>query len=682
MSYRYSLRLALDPGWTDEDGLADLPELLNTGRIDDVMVFANVEELNTGHTTLAERAVFRDLAERTGAVAAACGASLSINPWHTVMHGDYGKKLRAGQDFQLMVDPRGRRAELAACPRDLSWREYLSEIYAFYATTQPQFLWVEDDFRYHNHPPLEWGGCFCDEHLAEFSRRAGRPVGRDEFVAGLLAPGEPHRFRAIWLDTAREALEETAASIEQAVHAVSPHTRLGLMTSLPMVHAAEGRRWEPLLRALSGPHRPAVRVHLPAYAERRPADYLALFHAIADGHRALLPADAEVFPELENFPYSRFSKSLAFTRFQLLGAQVLAPSGMTLDFYDLNGTGPVLADRYQDVLAQTKDELDAGLADGFFARPRAGVAVMINEDSAASIHTAPGCDMEGLYPREYLFGALLAGYGIPFRYCTDSELSGEIIAVSGQYFRTVGADAATALLERNRAIVDAEAVEALIELGLAEVIGADRLGWVGSDDGVVTYEETEPGVHLRGRRLARASVLLMGGEVGLIDYRAERVRPLTRLRRAEHAESGIGHVLVDDRILVMPFGRFDPLGGLPPMLRTTMRQELLQQVLASWDRSSVFIRGAADVVAYQYPEPTGFGLYLVNGSFDALERPRIRVGDWEVGQIDLSGEPIGFSREGDDVLLDIALASLDAVRITVTAARQGPAQTDLRRHGE
>ena len=51
MSYLYSLRLALDPGWTDEAGLAVLPELIGAGRIDDVMVFANVEELNTGTPT-------------------------------------------------------------------------------------------------------------------------------------------------------------------------------------------------------------------------------------------------------------------------------------------------------------------------------------------------------------------------------------------------------------------------------------------------------------------------------------------------------------------------------------------------------------------------------------------------------------------------------------------------------
>lgn len=663
MSYLYSLRLALDPGWTDEVGLAVLPELVAAGRIDDVMVFANVEELNTGHTDERERGRFRDLAERTAAVAAQAGATMSLNPWHTVMHGDYGKQLRPGQDFRLMVDPNGRTAALAVCPRDPAWRRYIAGLYAYYAAAKPRFLWVEDDFRYHNHAPLDWGGCFCQEHLDEFSRRAGHSVTRAEFVAGMLAPGEPHPYRRIWLETAREGLEEAAAAIREAVHAVSPDTRLGLMTSVPTVHASEGRRWGPLLAALSGHHPPAVRVHLPAYVERRPAEYLSLFHTIADLHRALLPAGAEVYPELENFPYSRFSKSLAFTRFQLLSAQAIAPAGMTLDLYDLNGNGPVLADGYQDVLATTRAELDAGFASGVFARPRQGVAVLVSEDSAAALHTRQGASLTELYPREHLFGALLGGYGIPFRYTTDPTLAGEIVAVSGQYFRTIGAAATRGLLERNRALLDAEAIETLLELGLGELAGATALAWTGCEDGVATYEEAAGGLHLLDRPRARASVLLLGGDIAHISYQAERTRDLTRLYGMNHTDAGPGHVVIDDRIWVMPFGRFDPLGAVPGMLRTRLRQELLQQVLAGWDPALVFLRGAADIVVYSYPDEAGQVLYLLNGSLDPLAGPRLRVGDWVVSRVRsvLEESDVGFAIDGDELVLDLTLAPLEAV---------------------
>ena len=50
---------------------------------------------------------------------------------------------------------------------------------SYYATVKPNMVWVEDDFRFHNHAPLEWGGCFCDLHIAEFSKRAGRELSRE-----------------------------------------------------------------------------------------------------------------------------------------------------------------------------------------------------------------------------------------------------------------------------------------------------------------------------------------------------------------------------------------------------------------------------------------------------------------------------------------------------------------------
>lgn len=665
MTYLYSLRLALDPGHGDEYSLALLADYVTAARVDDVMVFANVEELNTGHTDARERLAFRDLARRAGLIAAGAGASMSINPWHTVMHGDYGKRLRAGQDFRLMVDPTGRVAELAVCPRDPRWRDYLADLYAYYAAAEPRFLWVEDDFRYHNHPPLEWGGCFCDDHLAEFSRRAGRAIAREEFVSGLLAPGPPNSFRAIWLDTAREALEEAAAAIRDAVREVSPRTRLGLMTSVPAVHAAEGRRWRPLLESLCAPHRPAVRIHLPAYSERRPAEYLTLFHTIADLHRALLPADAEVYPELENFPYSRFAKSLAFTRFQLLSAQVLAPSGMTIDLFDLNGNGIVVSDDYQSTLAETKDFLERTAP--IFRLDREGVVVLVAEDSAAELHTDAGVSMTELYPREGFFGGLLGAYGIPFRYSTDTQVEGAVVAVSGQLFRTLGEVPVRALFAANRLILDAEAVDTLVDLGLGDLVAASAVSWSRDEDGEVTYEEAVPGVRLLGREGARASFLLLGADIARIEYDSARVREITRLRAAAHADRGPGHVVIDERVLVLPFGRIDPLAGLVPMVRTTMRQEAMQRELTAWMPESAFLEGTADVALYAYRDSGEQILYVVNASLDRVRDLRVRTSGDLVG-VDFS--TVGVTdvrpvRDGDALVVPVDLPSQETVVLRV-----------------
>ena len=58
---------------------------------------------------------------------------------------------------------------------------------------------------------------------------AGKKLTREEFVEGILKPGSPHPYRKIWLEVSRDTMVELAAMIGEAVHAVSPLTRVGLM---------------------------------------------------------------------------------------------------------------------------------------------------------------------------------------------------------------------------------------------------------------------------------------------------------------------------------------------------------------------------------------------------------------------------------------------------------------------
>ena len=134
-------------------------------RVDDVAVFANVEELNVGHMSFEQQDVYLSMMKRIRDLLAPRGIRFSVNQWHSVMHADLGKRLSAEQRFRPMVDANGRAADLCVCPLCGEWQQYISELYARYASLEPSIVWVEDDFRLHNHDPLNWGGCFCDEHM-------------------------------------------------------------------------------------------------------------------------------------------------------------------------------------------------------------------------------------------------------------------------------------------------------------------------------------------------------------------------------------------------------------------------------------------------------------------------------------------------------------------------------------
>ena len=214
-SYCYSFRFCCDPGFNDRREIASLRRFVREAQIDDVAVFCNVEELNTGHMTEEEQeTIWLRLLCDVQAALAPEGVQLSVNHWHSLMHADLGKTLPQSQPFRRMVDMDGREADLCVCPMCERWQTYFAGLYARYAALSPHILWVEDDFRLHNHDPLRWGGCFCPAHMREYARRAGKPeLTREEFVRGILQPGAVHPYRKIWLDVNRETMTALAARI-------------------------------------------------------------------------------------------------------------------------------------------------------------------------------------------------------------------------------------------------------------------------------------------------------------------------------------------------------------------------------------------------------------------------------------------------------------------------------------
>lgn len=114
-------------------------------------------------------------------------------------------------------------------------------------------IWIEDDFRLHNHASLEWGGCFCKLHRAAFTER------------------------------------------------------IGLMGSAPEVHCTEGRDWKQILKSLSGETRPLNRSHLPAYNEVAARKYALHFRRHSRLSAAMVDEKVELWPELDNLPHPAFT---------------------------------------------------------------------------------------------------------------------------------------------------------------------------------------------------------------------------------------------------------------------------------------------------------------------------------------------------------------------------------------
>lgn len=618
-AFQYIFRFCCDPGFNDREETDALMRYVDDALVDDVAVFCNVEEINTGHMNFGEQDIYLQLLRTLQPLLEAKGITMSVNHWHSVMHADLGKKFAPDQNFRPMVDIRGNAAELCVCPLCENWQQYIGGIYARYARLEPSILWVEDDFRLHNHDPLVWGGCFCDTHMQLYSRLAGKELTREEFLAGVLQPGQPHPYRKIWLDVARQTMLSAAQAISGAVRAVSGQAKVGLMSSVPYVHAAEGRDWHAILNTLAGGATPVNRIHLPGYQETVPSTYLRNLNMVSMMNRAMIPEHTEVYPELENFPFSLFSKSRRFTRFQLLSGLPLDLAGITIDLYDLNGNGIVFEDGYQHMLREVKPYLNTLTAMGVFKGRRNGVQVLYSPRSSYYLHTAAGESMEELYPQECFWAGLLPGMGIPFAYC-DRIPSGQIVACSGQVLRSFSPEEVADLFSQNFVMLTGDAAEVLIDLGLGHLAGIEGARWVKQDTGVFAFEQVTNGKNYRGRQNARASAIVVCSDVLDVTYcRDAEVAEYSAMYDSFRRRTLPGQCVANNRVLVFPFGHFGAPGHIPVMLLNALRQELLQDMLLHADAQFPMVRNAPYLEPHYLCRDGEEYLYLVNGNSDTVE---------------------------------------------------------------
>lgn len=115
MSFKYSLRFNLLPDFNVEERLERLISFCIKTGIDDVMFFIDAEDFNTGHITFEEAKPYVEVIKYAKLRLAEHQITTSLNPWVTFLHGDRGRKLKPGQDFDLMVSPIGEVASATVC---------------------------------------------------------------------------------------------------------------------------------------------------------------------------------------------------------------------------------------------------------------------------------------------------------------------------------------------------------------------------------------------------------------------------------------------------------------------------------------------------------------------------------------------------------------------------------------
>ncbi len=653
--YCYSLRIEIDADKYSDERIENIVKYSKKYGYDDVMFFTNNSKAMISHITIDEVRPQVEIIKKAKPILNRAGISVSMNPGCTIGQGNKSEGMRGlHSDFTLMRDVDGVSDGSTACPICKNFQKYLGDIYAYYTReVEPEIIWIEDDFRYHNRVGMNWGGCFCDLHMKRYCEKLGFEISREKFVEEILKEGRGKNiYRDAYADVQRESMIELATVVGDRVREASGgKTVVGLMSSHPEEHAIEYRDWSGILYGLSDV--PADRLHLPTYSQVSPMHYGWWYNKVVTQVRARIPNETWILPELENAGHGPQSKSAKNTAFMIESTLPVIPQGCTLNMYDY-GNGIIPAWRLGEECQKLKPYMQSFMDLGIDFQDMDGVYIPFCDESVKNMHPTDYFNaLDHLKPDDAFFSAYLSSLGIAYKYVGNFDhVKGKIIAISGQWLRNFDESYIRRLFRDNVIILNGDSLSVLVELGLGELAGVESCAYDVPRDGDVRYEMVEDDVDVYGihgyRKSARKALLVQYIENA-------KLRVYSRLYNAYHQEMGYGTVKSGNVLIIPHKGEYRDQQHLDIMHQVMVKTflEELQNVskpvqVQEYCVSPYYYADAKTLVLVNFCDDDWYKLNLTvpaDLSFSGIRYLK-RNGQWA---------DCKFTRQGDKVTVNVRL---------------------------
>ena len=489
VTYNYRYFLPYAPEWGSE-ALCDqrLEELLAfcaEAKVDAVQFFVNTlpgTYYMPAHNAQEQRHWAEWMRDKVRPALEAAHVSYQLNFQMLLGASPCNLDMRDEYPWEFLVNQYGDESLGCACPLGPKFLSAMGEMLRLWASTGPDVVWIDDDFRMHNHGLATPRGdcdfyCYCPTHLAAFAKATGKAYGREELVAEVLRPGPPTELRRQWLDFLGQTMTEAAAWVGKEIQGVSPRTRLALMTSCPDVHSVEGRDWKGLLDALSGPYTPMTRPMCGVYTgtavpvKQNVCTYKYMSQSM-DCLTQLYGAEGVEFgPELENTRFTTWCKSVANSQYVMTLSQLLGASQITLSLNDLDGSPIEQEPTTAPLLRDGKPALQALAALNLRNWRKRGLVFLNDLRSARKAQVEDNAKMQDLgLLRDWEDVLLQCGVPAHHASCAAAAASGEVVALEG-YTAWSPSDSELLKLLSGSLLLDADAAAVLRQRGFGEHLG-------------------------------------------------------------------------------------------------------------------------------------------------------------------------------------------------------------------
>ena len=476
----YIIRYSLPPEPTDARPrrLEELLRFCGEAKIDEVMFFLMPEEYNRGQWDPKDYRPWLDFAVQAKELVEKAGCDVSLNPWITLLHCSRGRRSEHLK-YRRLVSDTGEEATAVACHLCPDWQKIFLNSFTDFAKAGFKTIWVEDDFRFHNHDH-GWGGCFCDEHIRILRQRGAVAKNRQELIQNMNASDVVHPDRLIWMDLNSETYTNMASDLRAAMDAVDPTIQLGLMCSYIPTHSQEGRDWHGLLKALGGPELAPVRPHGAAYHEVCREQFMISLCNLSATQDVLIPG-TRMFFELETGPMSRFSKSNQLAAANMAIAMEGQCNGLTLDVLSFIGNGGASEPLMEKTLAKNRKKL-LTIRELVRDTEPVGITIMIPEDVTRFAPGTGKADMMKLPKSNYGWYFFLEAYGYPCQCIADMkkdiDTSGnKTYALAGEAVWGLSDELLEKLLSEGTLLLDAPAAGIIHQRGFGKLIGVNEMQW-------------------------------------------------------------------------------------------------------------------------------------------------------------------------------------------------------------
>ena len=299
---------------------ADIIEQQRTGATTHAMLMMYFNPEGTPAVNKAERQCA--LYDRYRAILDPAGAKYGVLVQATLGHIT---KPFAPYPFQPSVSlVTGEDRDVTCCPLDPNFHDYIREQFRILAEHKPSLVMLDDDLGLLYKPTK---GCACKYHLAEFARRAGKKMSREEIYACTQGSSEEDkRLTQIYVDTQREGIVSAVRAMREGLDMVDPTIR-GIVSGIYTTTFVEFSDSTAVAFAGKG-HPPTIRLNGGPYAvSSSPRGFLQQLFRAAILKENVKDTVKVFLAETDTCPQNRYSTSAAYMHGHFVGSILEGATG-------------------------------------------------------------------------------------------------------------------------------------------------------------------------------------------------------------------------------------------------------------------------------------------------------------------------------------------------------------------